>query len=321
MSSWQSRLVNASVRTLIRRQKCGKDEQAVARRARRLFGSPKLFQWLRTRGLRLTPIKTAKVRGEWLEVEKPESGAILYFHGGGYVSCSAATHRPITAALARFSHRRVFSLDYRLAPEHRFPAALDDAVAAYQWLLEQGLPASSISFAGDSAGGGLVLGTLLRARDAGLSLPACAVCFSAWTDLAGTGASVRFNDGRCAMFRAENITEFAAAYLGDVSPFDLCASPVFADLGGLPPILLQVGSTELLLDDTRQVHDKIQEAKGISWLEVFDNVLHCWQMLDGFMPEARVALRQAAMFICDHGSSTDEMPSKAVNLPSGIVAP
>jgi epsilon-lactone hydrolase len=254
------------------------------------------------------------VRGEWLEVEEPEAGVILYFHGGGYVSCSAVTHRPITSALARLTRHRVFSLDYRLAPEHPFPAALHDAVAAYQWLLEQGLPAGHISLAGDSAGGGLVLATLLRARDLGLPLPACAVCFSPWTDMAGTGASVRFNDGRCAMFHTENFTEFAAAYLHDASPFDPYASPAFADLGGLPPLLLQVSSTELLLDvsstellldDSRQVRDKIRKANGICMLEVFDDVSHCWQMLDGIVPEARRALRQAAEFICDYGSLTE----------------
>jgi acetyl esterase/lipase len=242
------------------------------------------------------------VRGEWVVPKEYDEGVVLYLHGGGYVSCSAATHRPITAALARFTGLRVLGLDYRIAPEHRFPAALDDAVTAYRWLLEQGLHGSAVSVAGDSAGGGLVLGLLLRVRDAGLPLPACGVCFSAWTDLAGTGASTRLNDGRCAMFRTENIAEFAAVYLGDNSPFDLYASPAHAELSGLPPLLLQVGSTELLLDDTRRVHDKIQEAKGVSRLEVYDDVFHCWQMLDGIVPEAHVALRQAAAFIRSHVS-------------------
>lgn len=304
MPSWQARCFNAGVRLIIRRRRWGKEEQAVARRARRLLGTPQIFQWWHTRGLRLTPVENEHARGEWLAVEQPEPGVILYMHGGGYVACSAATHRPITAALARLSRHRVFSLDYRLAPEHRFPAALDDAVAAYRWLLGQGLPASAISFAGDSAGGGLTLSALLRARDTGMPLPACAVIFSAWTDLAGTGASVRFNDGRCAMFRPENVAEFAAAYLGDASPFDPYASPVFADLGGLPPLLLQADSTELLLDDTRRAHDKIQAAKGISKLEVYDGLSHGWHMLYGIVPEARAALQQAASFICAHTSPT-----------------
>jgi acetyl esterase/lipase len=260
------------------------------------------------------------VRGEWIAPENPGEEVILYLHGGGYVSCSPATHRPITTALARLSRRRVFSLDYRLAPEHRYPAALDDAVAAYRWLLAQGVHAGMISLAGDSAGGGLVLGLLLRARDMGLPLPACAVCFSPWTDLAGTGASVRLNDGRCAMFRTENTAEFAAAYLGDVSPLDSYASPAFANLGGLPPLLLQVSSTELLLDDSRRVNDKVQEAGGISRLEVYDDVAHCWQMLDGFVPEARRALRSAAAFICEHTSPTEGAPDAGAGVSSDALA-
>lgn len=300
MSSWQARCFNASVRLLIRRRRWGKDERAAARRARRLFGAMPVYQWFRTRGLRLSPVCDRGVRGEWVAPKEFGESVILFLHGGGYVSCSPATHRPITAALARLTGSRVFALDYRIAPEHRFPAALDDALTAYRWLLEQGLPADAISVAGDSAGGGLVLSLLLRARDEGLPLPACGVCFSAWTDLAGTGASVRHNDGRCAMFRTENIAEFAALYLGDCSPFESYASPAHADLGGLPPLLLQVGSTELLFDDTRLVHEKIQKAEGASRMEIFEDVFHGWQMLDGIVPEARAALRQAADFISGH---------------------
>ena len=318
--SWQARFLNAGVRMLVRRRRWGADERAVARRARRLFGSTSLYQRLRTRGLEVRPIHDSTnsssnndgvgggggiVRGEWLAAQgAAENEVVLYIHGGGYVSCSAATHRPITAALARLTSRRVFSLNYRLAPEHRYPAALDDAVAAYEWLLaHEGISASAISIAGDSAGGGLVLGTLLRARDAGLPLPACAVCFSPLTDLAGEGESQRFNDGRCAMFRSGNVHEFAPAYLGGESAHNAYASPVYADLRGLPPLLLQVGSTELLLDDARRVHHKILEAGGDSELEIYADVAHCWQMLDGLVPEARIALRQAASFIGEHSSA------------------
>lgn len=309
--SWQARCLNASFRLLVRRKRWGADERAVARRARRLFGTPRPFQWLRTLGLNVRPINDSGdgvvVRGEWIEPERTDDGGvILYIHGGGYVACSAATHRPITASLARLARRRVFSLDYRLAPEHRYPAALDDAVAAYQWLLtHEGIPASAIALAGDSAGGGLVLSTLLRLRDAGVPLPACAVCFSPWTDLAGTSDSQRFNDGRCSMFRTGNANEFAPAYLGDASPRDPYVSPAYADLAGLPPVLLQVGSTELLLDDARRVHRKIQAAQGASRLEIYEDAAHCWQMLDGFVPEARAALRQAAAFIRAPLSSND----------------
>lgn len=151
-----------------------------------------------------------------------------------------------------------------------------------------------------------MLGLLLRARDKGLPLPSCAVCFSAWTDLAGTGESIKLNDGRCAMFRTENIKEFAAAYLGTASPLDMYASPAHADLKGLPPVLLQVGSTELLLDDSRRVHDKIQALGGESTLEIYEDVFHCWQMMYGLVPEARVALDGAASFIQSHTATLDD---------------
>ena len=298
MPSWQARCLTVAIRVSMRRRNWG-DERALARRARRVFGAPRPLQWLRTRGVRIDPVRDGGVRGEWILPERSDQGVILYLHGGGYVASSAASHRPITAGLARLARRRVFSLDYRLAPEHRFPAALDDAVAAYRWLLAQGVPARSLALAGDSAGGGLVLGALLRLRDDDSPLPACAVCFSPWTDLAAPGESLHVNDGRCATFRPENMDAFARAYLGSASSRDPYASPVFADLGRLPPILLQVASNELLLDDARRVHDKIRGAGGASTLEVFDDLFHVWQMLDGFMPEARVALRQAAAFVTD----------------------
>jgi acetyl esterase/lipase len=303
MPSLQARLFSACTRALIRRERWGRDERAVARRARLLFGTPAPYRWARSRGVRVSEVQEGGVRGEWVAPARAGKGGagarvILYLHGGGYVSCSPSTHRPITAALARLTNSRVFAPDYRLAPEHRYPAALDDALAAYGWLLDKGVAPASLSIAGDSAGGGLTLALLLRARDEGLPLPASAVCFSPWTDLAGTGRSARTNDGRCAMFRTSNFKEFAPLYLGAASPYDPYASPAHAaDFRGLPPVLLQVGSTELLLDDARIVHEKVRAAGGASRLEVYEDVMHCWQMLDGLVPEARAALKSAADFI------------------------
>jgi len=301
MSSWQASCLGLAVRACIRRRDWG-DTFSLTRRARRVFGAPRALGWVWTRGLRIEAVcddgaARTNIRGEWLNPPRPEAGTTLYIHGGGFVSCSSTTHRPITANLARFTRRRVFSLDYRLAPEHCYPSAVDDALAAYRWLLGRSEPVQPLVLAGDSAGGGLVLSTLLRAREEGLPLPAAALCFSPWADLAGTGESVRANDGRCAMFHPNNLKDFAAAYLGKASPLDPLASPVFANLSGLPPLLLQVGSTELLLDDSRRVHEKIQLAGGTSRLEIFDGVFHGWQMLTGMMPEAHAALRQAAAFI------------------------
>lgn len=305
MTSWQARFFSAAVRMMIRRQSWGRDEQALARRARRFFGSPKPLQWLSTRGLRSIPVREEAVRGEWLESKQPENdGIIFYIHGGGFVSCSSKTHRPITATLARLTSFRVFSLDYRLAPEHRFPAASDDAFTAYKWLLEQGFSADRIALAGDSAGGGLVLALLLRLRDARLPLPTCAVCFSPWTDLAGTGESVCANANRDDFFYTENISEFAAAYFGEASAENPSTSPVLGDFRDLPPILFHVGSTEILLDDARRIHQKIQTIDGTSELEIYDDIFHCWQMAVGLVPEARDSLSKAAEFIRRHISQT-----------------
>lgn len=299
MPSWQARTLATLTTLLIRRRDWG-DARGLATRARRLFGVAMPYGLLKARGLRRERVTRAHFRGEWLIPPRATHGTILYLHGGGYVACSPATHRPITATLARLSGCRVVSVDYRRAPEHPFPAALDDAFAAWKWLLESGVPPASIAVAGDSAGGGLTLALLVRARDAGHALPACAVCFSPWTDLTGTGASVRANDGRCAMFRPENMAQFSAAYLGGASPLDPRASPLYAEVQGLPSVLMQVGSTELLLDDARRMDARLRDARVESQLDIFDDVMHCWQMLDGLVPEARIALRQAAAFITAH---------------------
>lgn len=303
MPSLQAQFVSLLIKTFLRRRSWGRDEQELARQARRSFGSPKIYQWFKSRGLQIEIVKENGAFGEWIvPPEATQDGIIFYIHGGGYVSCSAATHRPITTTLARLSRFRVFSLNYRRAPEHRFPDALDDAVAAYRWLINRGIEPGKIALAGDSAGGGLVLATLLKVRDEKLPLPACAVCFSPWTDMTGESETIQSNDGRCAMFYPENIGEYGRAYLGETSPYEPYASQVFAELNNLPPVLLQVGSTELLLDDSRRIHDKLQAAGGISRLEIFDDVSHCWQMYDGIVPEARIALKQAVDFIREHTS-------------------
>lgn len=295
--SCQAQLASVYFKLVVRTQSWG-DENAVAKRANRLFGAPKPWQWLKSCGLRVEQVSNKKVQGEWITPKNAKRSVILYIHGGGFVSGSPAGHRPITASLARLGNFKTFSLDYRLAPENRFPAALDDVLAAYQWLIEQNISPKQIALAGDSAGGGLVISTLLKLRDENLPFPACAVCFSPWTDLAGTGGSLQSNGDKDAMFRPENIHEFAAAYLGKASPFDQYASPVLGEFdAGFPPILFQVGSTEVLVDDSRRVHDKIQKNNGISELEIYEDVPHCWQMFDSLIPEARVALQNAVGFI------------------------
>ena len=303
--SWQSRAAGLLVRTYVRRRDWGA-ESALTRRARRLFGSPAPWGRLALRGLRHETVAAAHgaVRGEWIAPRDATAdegrGVVLYVHGGGFVAGSPSTHRPVTAALARLTGRRVFAVDYRLAPEHRYPAAIDDVAAAYRWLLDEGAPGAPVAIAGDSAGGGLVLSLAARARDEKLTPPACVVALSPWTDLTGSGASVTGNDGRCAMFRPENMGQFAAVYLGAAPADDPGASPLRADPAGLPPTLLQVGSTELLLDDARTMHDRLVAAGGESRLEIYPEAMHGWHLLVGLVPEARAALASAAAFIDAH---------------------
>jgi monoterpene epsilon-lactone hydrolase len=298
MPSWQARLSSLAISGVVRRRSWG-DERALAHRARTVFGMPSPYRWIAAAGLRRETVRAGSVRGEWLIPDNPLSGVILYVHGGGFVACSAASHRPITEALARFARCRVLSVDYRLAPEHRFPAAHDDVSDAYEWLISTGVPSSAIALAGDSAGGNLVLALAVRLRDERRPSPACVVAFSPWTDLAGTGASALSNDGRCAMFRRENLADFAAAALGTAAPTTPSASPLYADWRGLPPVLLHVGSTELLLDDACRVHERIRATGGVSRLEIYDDVPHCWQILVPFVPEATASLRDAAAFITE----------------------
>lgn len=299
--SWQSRLASAYLRTFVRRHDWG-DTPALARRARRHFGMPRALQGLVLRGLVHRPLTLDGVgRGEWIAApDAAPRGVLLYVHGGGYVSCSAATHRPVTAALARRTGLRVLAADYRVAPEAPFPAALDDVLALYRWLVTTGAPGERVALAGESAGGGLVLLLAQQARDAGLPMPRCIAALSPWTDLAGTGESIRANDGRCALFRPPNFPDFARAYLGDESPEDPRASPLYGDLLGLPPVLLHVGSTEMLLDDARRMHERTVAAGGESRLAVWEDQPHGWHLLAPWVPEAGAALDDVARFVRSH---------------------
>ncbi|HEY1610310.1 MAG TPA: alpha/beta hydrolase, partial [Paraburkholderia sp.] len=248
----------------------------------------------------------SSLRGEWLQREparQPASPAapcrrtILYLHGGGYYFCSPRTHRSITFGLAPRADADVFSLDYRLAPEHPFPAALDDALAAWRALLAQGVDAGSAVIAGDSAGGGLALATLVALRDAGERLPAGAVLFSPWTDLASTGASMRDNDGRDPMFRGEVFARVAPLYLGETSATHPLASPLYAELRGLPPLFLRAGSTEVLVDDTLRVAARARDAGVVVDCAIWPDMPHIWPIHAPFMPEARHVLDEAAQFV------------------------
>lgn len=221
---------------------------------------------------------------------------ILYLHGGGYVACSPASHRALAAALAAAAGARLFSLDYRLAPEHPFPAAVDDCVAAYRALLAEGLDGPRLVLAGDSSGGGLVLATLLAARGLGLPLPAGAVLLSPWVDLTFSGASLRRNEESCYLVRA-SLDVYRRAYLGEGDPREPLASPLFADLRGLPPLLVQAGAGEMLRDEVEALCRAAEAAAVPVTLELEPGLFHAYQTAVAILPEAQRAVARAGAFV------------------------
>jgi acetyl esterase/lipase len=295
--SWQSALACWAVRVRVRPHtaKPELDVELARKYASRRIWSPRVPKgWrLDIRDRRID----APLRGEWLTPPVRADATVLYLHGGGYYFCSPRSHRAITFGLAARAKATVFSLDYRLAPEHRFPAALDDSVAAYRRLLADGVEAQSIVIVGDSAGGGLALATLLALRDAGDPLPAAAVLFSPWTDLTSSGESMQKNEGRDPMYHATVFPRVASQYLGDGDPTNPYASPLFGSFAGLPPLLIQVGDTELLLDDSTRVASKARAAGVRVELEIWCDVPHIFQIWAPFMPEANRALARAVEFI------------------------
>ncbi|WP_427890462.1 alpha/beta hydrolase [Kribbella sp. GL6] len=220
------------------------------------------------------------------------AGVILYLHGGGYVVGSARTGANLAAPLSRRSGVPAVSLEYRLAPEHPFPAGIHDALAAYRELAGR-----RVVIAGDSAGGGLALATVLAARAEGLPMPAGVVLFSPWTDVALTGPSIDSRGDFDPLFSRPNMAESAALYLGGADPRNELASPVLADLTGLPPLLVQVGTAEVLLDDSLRLVARAAEQEVDVSLDVIAGAPHVFQYFAGYLPEADEALDHAATFI------------------------
>ncbi len=246
----------------------------------------------------LRPIDAAGIPGAWLDISGHVSDNVLFFlHGGGYVSGSIKTHQEMVSRICRAACCRGFLIDYRLAPEHPFPAAVNDAVAAYRWLLDEGVAPSRIAIAGDSAGGGLTLATLVALRDAGSPMPAAAICMSPWTDLEGLGESMTTRRDRDPLITRGMSHSHADMYLGGTDPANPLASPVHADLRGLPPLLIQVGDAEILLDDSTRVARNAKAASVDVTLEVWDEMIHVWQVFAGILPEGRQAIERMGEFI------------------------
>ncbi len=225
--------------------------------------------------------------------------AVLYLHGGAYCLGSPATHRNLAGRLAAAVDCPVFTLDYRLGPEHPFPAAVDDGVAAVDALLAEGIPAAGIALAGDSAGGGLVMAVLLARRRARSELPAAAVCFSPWVDLTQSSDSYRRLAEVDPMVSKDNLDVMAAAYLGPADARNELASPLFAaDFAGLPPVLIEVGENEVLLDDATALAERLRSDEVDATITIWPEMIHVFQAFPGpLMPEADASIEKAGRFL------------------------
>lgn len=247
---------------------------------------------------RCEQVDAGGVPAEWVSAPgADDSRAVLMLHGGGYAIGSVGTHRRLAYDVSAASGARVLLIDYRLAPEHPFPAALDDATAAWRWMLAQGLRASRLSIAGDSAGGGLVLSTLVNLRDQGLALPGCAVAISPWVDLEMRGGSIRSRADADPMVAEAGLHAYAKMYLGEAHPQTPLAAPLHADLHGLPPVLVQVGSAEVLLDDALRIAEKLHAAGNDARLSVWPNMPHVFPFFAPVISEGRDGCQEIGAFI------------------------
>ena len=246
-------------------------------------------------------VNAGGVTSEWVTAEgASDSRVVLYFHGGGYIIGSPRTHRAMMSHLSRDSAARVLALDYRLAPEHPFPAPVEDSVAAYRWLLNEGFDPARIALGGDSAGGGLTVAALVQIRYLGLPMPAAGVCVSPWVDMEGLGESMETRAKADPMVGKENLMISAKTYLGGADPRAPLAAPLYADLRGLPPLLIQVGDSEVLLDDSTRLAGVAREAGVEVQMDVWDDMIHVWHVFAPILPEGKQAIKQAGDFIKKH---------------------
>ena len=251
--------------------------------------------------VRTEKVAAGGVAAEWITAPGAENGGtLLYFHGGGFVIGSIRSHREMLSRISRAAGCRVLALDYRLAPEFSFPAPVEDAVTAYRWLLGQGIDPKKIAIGGDSAGGGLMVSTMVALRYLGEPLPAAGVGLSAWADMEGAGESFTTNADKDPMVNREGIHRFAGAYLRGKDPRAPLASPIHADLSGLPPLLLHVGSIECLVSDTTVLAERAKEAGVEVEVEIWDDMPHVWHQFAAVLPEGQQAIERVGEFIRKH---------------------
>lgn len=290
------------------RERSKRGELPLAERRKVMDGNAQQFPM--PAGVSVETVDLGGLRAEWhvpegLSGASEEQRTILYFHGGGYVIGSPVSHRHITGRLALDAKARILSVDYALAPEQPFPAAVNDGLKAYRWLLDKGHAPNRIAIAGDSAGGGLTLATLLAARNEGLPMPAAASLISPWSDLTCATGSYETRADADPMITPEGIRELAATYLAGTDARNPLASPNHADLRGLPPMLVQVGDDEVLLDDSRDLAARASAAGVDVTLEIAPGMIHVWHAFYQMLPEGGQAIARMGNYLTSRWNSAE----------------
>jgi len=299
--SFQAKLINFIIRRTLRKLFNNIDTTSAGLAAFRA-SMKKTEKYVRAlpKHIQVEKIQCNGVSCEWISDAANDANkrqVLMYLHGGGYVVGGPDSHRDLAWRLAETIGCRLLLVDYRLAPEHPFPAAIDDASNCYRWLLDNGYPATDIALAGDSAGGGLVAASLLKFKTLELPQPRCAALLSPWLDLTASGDSVQTNQYADPMISANSLASMAQLYLGQADASQPLASPIFGDLTYLPPVLVHVGSTELLLSDAERFAQALEQQGGEAIIKIWAEVPHVFQMFAAFMPEAKQSIKEIGEFI------------------------
>jgi acetyl esterase/lipase len=271
------------------------------------------------------PLFFSHFKGEKIihnDVDKSHDKIVLYFPGGAYIAGSHFSHRSITTRISQFAHAKVVAIDYRKAPEYPYPYPVLDAIHTYECILSQGYLPENISFAGDSAGGNLVLSTLFHLKEKNLPMPSSAVCMSPWTDMSGGGKSIVTKAKEDPMLPASRLGKISEMYANGLDLKDPRISPLFSDTTGFPPVLFHVGNKEIILSDSINMHQAILSNGGVADIKIWNNAPHVFQLFAGFVPQSTESLQEISQFMLKNWSfnlQTRKIPDIVTSTPSEIL--